>query len=302
MANTPPKSRTPKKPKTIANLNAEARRISSAIQKEANAEKARQARRAATLAKRKAAVQKHREQIGTLVRKTYLKNNQIARLLSEYLDPKNAKAAANAFMSPAFARAGRNKHELLKAKVQKYQSLWRAWYTGLSPNQRMHLSRNVYNAMNTHPGVLNPLLYGTRGLALPLPKNVKKVTTSELARRRPNRPNYPNNTKGWTIQRWRAEGAKRNKLRSQHYNRWTGSRQALYELSRPEVNAILRRYGLPFSMANARRNLIAALGQNRLELNRWITLSHGNERRIIHPRRSFGAAIHKRTGRSNTNE
>jgi hypothetical protein len=295
MTNTPPNSKprtaTSKKPKTIANLHAQAQRINAAIRKEANAEKARQAKRAATIAKRQAAVQKRHYEIGTLVRKTYLKNPEIAGLVTQHLTPKNAKAAATAFGSAAFARAGRNKLELLQSNVQRYQSLWRAWFKGLTPKQRKNLTRNVYHAMSTYPGDLNPLLYGTRGLALPLPKNVKKVTTSELARRRPNQPNFPNNAKGWTIQRWHAEGVKRNKLIQRHWNRWEGSQQALYDLSRPEVNAILRRYGLPFSMANARRNLIAALGQNRLELNRWLTLSHGNERRHVPLKKSFRAAL-----------
>ena len=310
MTNTPPRKKprtaTPR-PQTIANLNAEARRINAAIQKEANAEKARQAKRVATLAKRQAAVQKRREKIGTMVRKTYLKNNQIAALVTRHLEPKNAKAAAIAFGSTAFARAGRNKQEALRAKVQKYQLQWRIWFTGMTPNQRKNLARNVYSALypnNNNNEAKNvevyPVLFGSRGLALPVPKNTTKLTSKELARRRPNWPNWPNAPINPT--NFNAESKKLNRQRRTHANRWTGAYRALYELSRPEVNRVLRQHGLPFSMAQARRNLLTTVGNTEQRVNSWLTRSRGNTRpwgnlsgtRNIGPRRpqlSFGAHV-----------
>jgi hypothetical protein len=274
--------------KTIAELNTEAKRINAIIQKEANAEKARQAKRAETLKRRQSAIRAAREQIGTIVRKSYLKNNRIVGPVTQHLTPANARAASVAFMSPAFARAAKNKHNLLKEKAARYQSLWRSWYKSLAPQERIALTRNVYRVIYGNnrwaEDETNPLLFGSRALALPLP-NKTKVTTSELARKRPPKPNWNSNTMYTT------EYARKLNLLQQKYDyRWMGSRRALYQLSRPEVNAVLRRYGLPFSMTNARRNLLGVMGRNERELNRYIERG-GNVRYHIPRKMAFAASM-----------
>ena len=291
MTNSPPRSRP--KPTTIANLNAEAKRINAMIKKEANAERARQMKRAATIAKRQGQIEAHRSKIGTMVRKTYLKNNQIARLVTQHLTPKNAQAASEAFMSPAFARAAKNKQELLKEKVARYQGLWRRWYTTLPPQERITMTRNVYKAIYGNNRFAknepNPLLFGSRALALPLPHKTK-VTTSELARKRPRRPKWNNNND------YSSEYARKLNLlyllRTKHDSRWTGARHALYQMSRPEVNAVLRRHGLPFSMTNARRNLLGVMRQNEEEMNRFIKRGENTRRyNNIPPKMTFAASM-----------
>jgi hypothetical protein len=286
--NSPVPASKKSRPQTIANLNAEARRLNAVIKKEANAEKARQEKRAKTLASRKATIEKHRFSIGGLVRKKYLTGNRanaIAMLVAKHgnLTPANLQAASIAFASPAFARASRNKQNFLKEKVAKYRSLWRGWITGLTPNQRKNVSKNVYKAVSgnknlsllaNHNTIENPLLFGGRALAK-LPKY-------------PNEPEYTSNL---DLEKYRKAYAAHQKKVNEYRHRWTGARTALMTLANPEVNAILRRYGLPFSMTNARRNLLNTKGQTAKELNRTLMYGRGNLRHLRERNKPMSYAV-----------
>lgn len=234
MTNTPPTSRPRLKPTTIANMNAEAKRIEIMIKKNANAERARQAKRAATLTKRQGQIEAHRSKIGTMVRKTYLTNNQIARLVSGHLSPANARAAGIAFMSPSFIRAARNKAAQLKVKVERYRNLWGTWYKGLTPEQRLSLSRNMATTIHGNTNLKyyeNPMFFAKKALAIRPPHPELTNAQSELI------------------------GNAFKKASKIHKYTWKGANKSLHNLAKPEVNAILRRYGLPFSMTQARNNL-----------------------------------------------
>lgn len=240
------------RPKTIANLNAEARRINTLIKKEANMEKVRQEKRAATLAKRQATIQGHKEKIGGIVSKTHLQNYQIAKLVSQHLTPRNTAMAAIAFKSPAFKMVSRERKNNLSATLARYRNIWNGWYRGLTPNQRTLLSRNVAREMygNLNLRMLsknrNPLLFIKKGLTVRPPAP------------RLDRPEVELN---WNTYR---------RLNTRYKSNWAGAYQALNMLSQPEVNAVLRRHGLPFSMTQARNNLMTRTGltARRLERNR----------------------------------
>jgi len=174
MTNTPPRKKprtaTPR-PQTITNLNAEARRINALIKKEANAEKIRQAKRVATLAKRKAAIQGHKEKIGGIVRRTYLQNHNIAMLVSQHMTPRNAARVAIAVGgSAAFTAAAHQRAANYSAKLARYRNLWGAWYRGLTPNQRRAMTQNITRELYHNPSMYtlaetrNPLLLVKRGL------------------------------------------------------------------------------------------------------------------------------------------
>jgi len=260
-----PKPKIPRSaPRTIANLNAEARRISAVLKKEENAEKDRQAKRVTVIAKREAALKAAREEIGTMVRKKYLTNNEVAMLVAKHgnLTPKNLQAASVAFGSPAFARAARNKQNLLEKKVGEYHMMWRRWITGLTPEQRKNVSRNVYIAvtgntgqrlMRNWMGRLNPLMFGGRALM--------------------TKPEPPENTSETRAGR----NAWRKKVNAYNHQ-WKGVRTALMMLAEPEVNAILRRHGLPFSTTRARRNVLNTQGLEVSQQNRMLTRSVVNHR------------------------
>jgi hypothetical protein len=249
----------PKTPANIiAKLNAEAKRVETAMAKTAERARLRALKEAQTLARREAKVQKAREKIGAVVRKTYAQNNTIARLVASHggLTPKNLVSAATAFGSTAFSRAAKNEHDRLKRKIGEYKTLWGAWYRTLPSNQRVRLSRELatylHGATYNNNGRLtyghlsqanlNPLLYVTRALN----------TT------RPPRPrvDYIRNN-----QRGRADALRWNR-------RWQGTNQSFYYLSEPEANDILHRYGLPFSMVNARRNFLAFKRNTEMSLRR----------------------------------
>jgi hypothetical protein len=238
---------------SIANLNAEAKRMNALINKEEAQERARQAKRVVTLARRQGAAQSHREKIGTMVRRAYLKNNQIAKLVTQHgkLTPMNARSASLAFGSPAFARAAKNQQNQLKTKVLKYRNMWTAWYKGLTPQQRVTITRNVYKAATGNNAGEN-LLYHT---SIPNPLFFARLALTK----RPNAPTYPN------MSRMSAENARRvyvpyERAEKTHSFRWMGAAHELSILAQPKVNAVLRRHGLPFSMTNARRNLIKTQG------------------------------------------
>lgn len=256
MTNTPPKPRpksTPR-PKTIANLNAEAKRINALIKKEANAEKARQAKRAATFAKRQAAIRGHKEKIGEIVSKTYLQRHNVANLVSQHLTPRNTAMAAIAFRSPAFKAASRARKAEFVARLAKYQALWRPWYKSLSPNNRTSLAQNIarvlYNGNVTKSNV-NPLLM------------VKKSLTVI-----PRRPTLTNNELQLTGREYQnARAALRPKERRHNYT-WNGALAALHTISTPAMNAVFRKYKLPFVMSEARNNLSVRSGISKQQLAR----------------------------------
>jgi len=254
MTNSPKRPRTTPRPKTIAELNAAARRINAQIKKEANAEKARQAKRVATIAKRQTAILKARQAIGSRVGKTYLQNNEVAGLVSSHLTPKNAAMAAIAFKSPAFKRASRDRKAEFVARLAKYQALWRPWYKSLSPNNRTNLSRNiarvVYNG-NVTKGNVNPLLLIKRSLSVI-----------------PPRPNMTNNELRLTGNAYRtARAALRTKERRHNYT-WSGALAALNSVSTPAMNAVFKKYKLPFVMSQAHNNLSVRSGISKQQLGR----------------------------------
>lgn len=238
---------------TIAELNARAQRMNKLMRNEAERERARQTRRLATLQKRTNAMTAARQQIGSKVRTTYLQNNQVVRALMRHggLTPGNARSAAIAFHSPAFRRAAFNKARELQLKIAKYRNLWGAWYKGLPANQRLSMTQNVSRVMygGATPYALkhteNPLFFVKKGLS--------------------TRPAMPTNRSGI----------------NRHIHTWKGASSALKALSTPEVNAILRRYGLPFSMAQARQNLFGSRGltaQTIARMNRNLQYGRGNQR------------------------
>lgn len=228
----------------IAKLNAEAKRVETAMAKANERARLRAIKEAQTRAKRQAKAQEAREKIGTVVRKTYLQNNTVAKMLAKHggLTPKNLLTSSTAFASMAFARAAKNETANLKKKINGYRGQWGAWYRALPNNQRVKMSREVahhlygteYNNNGRrvrgylNSGHENPFLYMSRVL-----------NTS-----RPTRSHFPTSRK------------------------WQGVNHTLYYLSRPETNAILRRYGLPFSMVNVRRNLLAFRRESENSLRR----------------------------------
>jgi hypothetical protein len=242
----------------IAKLNAEAKRVETAMAKTAERARLRALKEAQTLARREAKVQKAREKIGTVIRKTYAQNNTVTKLVAKHggLTPKNLLSAATAFGSPAFSRAAKNEHDRLKKKIGEYKTLWGAWYRTLPSNQRVKLSRELatflHGATYNNNGrltyghlsksSLNPLLYVTRALNTARPP-------------RPTVSYIRNNQRG------RADALRWDR-------RWQGTNQSFYYLSEPEANDILHRYGLPFSMVNARRNLLALKRNTEMSLRR----------------------------------
>jgi len=187
---------------------------------------------------------------------SHTKHHLVSHLLAQYLTPKNARAASIAFMSPALSRAARNKQLHLVEKVARYRGLWAVWFRGLSNAQRITITRDVFNAM--------------------LPGGALKYHTSEanplfLARKALSKQT-PNLVKS------------------------SGTMGALYDLSRPAVSAVLQRHGLPFSMANARRNLLLARNNTTNRVNRHVIRNGGGRMSNVPLRMSIasaGAAIPK---------
>jgi hypothetical protein len=258
--NSPPNSRpkTNSRRKTpaneIANLNAEARRINALIKKEANDERIRQAKRAAMIANRQAAILRAREEIGTRVSKTYLQKNEIAGLVSRHLTPRNAAMAGIAFRSPAFKRASRERKAEFIARLAKYQTLWSSWYKSLSPNNRTSLAQNIVRVVysgNVAKSYVNPLLMIRRSLS-PIPP----------------KPNLTNEERLLTGNKRRAvRAALRTKERRYNYT-WGGALAALQSVSGPAMNAVFKKYKLPFVMSQARNNLSVRSGISKNQLAR----------------------------------
>lgn len=246
----------------IANFNAEAKRINALIKKEANDERIRQAKRAVMIANRRAAILKAQEEIGSRVSKTYLQNNEVAGLVSRHLTPHNTAMAAIAFKSPAFKRASRDRKAEFIARLAKYQALWRPWYKSLSPNNRTSLAQNiarvVYNG-NVAKSYVNPLLMIRRSLSAI-----------------PPRPNLTNEELLLTGNKRRAaRAALRTKERRHNYT-WGGALAALQSVSSPAMNAVFKKYKLPFVMSRARNNLSVRSGISKNQL------SYARERYAAH--------------------
>jgi hypothetical protein len=239
---------------SIAALHAKAERQQKAM----NAAAARHAKaetaRLATAKKRQNAILAARQQIGSQVRKTYLQNNRIVNALMHHggLTPANARSASIAFHSPAFRRAALDRAKQLKTQVGKYRNMWSSWYRGLPANQRAGLYRNLIAVLrpNSRPinlkYVENPVFFLKKGLM--------------------NRPAAPTNG-GTALQR--------------HQYKWRGANTALQNLANPAANAVLRRYGLPFSMAQARQNLFGSkvmTAENVRRLNSRLRHTRTNQR------------------------
>ena len=239
---------------SIEALHAKAERQQKAMNAAAARHAKAEAARLATVKKRQNAILTARQKIGTLVRKTYLQNNRITQALMQHggLTPANARAAGIAFHSPAFHRAALNKAKQLRTQVGKYRNMWGAWYRGLPANQRAGLYRNLI-------GVLRP---DTNPIGLKYVENpvffVKKGLT--------NRPAAPTNSATANLR---------------HQYKWRGANTALRNLANPAANAVLRRYGLPFSMAQARQNLFGSrvmTAQNVEQLNYRLRRTRNNQR------------------------
>jgi hypothetical protein len=239
---------------SIEALHAKAERQQKAMNAAAARHAKAEAARLATVKKRQNAILTARQKIGTLVRKTYLQNNRITQALMQHggLTPANARAAGIAFHSPAFRRAALNKAKQLRTQVGKYRNMWGAWYRGLPANQRAGLYRNLI-------GVLRP---DTNPIGLKYVENpvffVKKGLT--------NRPAAPTNSATANLR---------------HQYKWRGANTALRNLANPAANAVLRRYGLPFSMAQARQNLFGSrvmTAQNVEQLNYRLRRTRNNQR------------------------
>jgi len=190
-----------------------------------------------------------KQNIGTLVRNKYFvgnRSNEIAMLLGKHggLSTKNLHMAAEGLRSVSFARAARNKAMESAEKVQKYKNTWRAWFKGLSENNRtklrIEIRKKLGHASANEKYVENPLFFISRALTFPFPIR-------------------PNNNRKFNY-------------------RYAGSKRSLMELSDPNINAILRKYGLPFSMASARNALLNAKGINKSSFDRALTRGRINER------------------------
>jgi hypothetical protein len=239
---------------SIEALHAKAERQQKAMNAAAARHAKAEAARLATVKKRQNAILTARQKIGTLVRKTYLQNNRITQALMQHggLTPANARAASIAFHSPAFRRAALNKAKQLRTQIGKYRNMWSSWYRGLPANQRAGLYRNLI-------GVLRP---DTNPIGLKYVENpvffVKKGLT--------NRPAAPTNSTT-ALQR--------------HQYKWRGANTALQNLAQPRANAVLRQYGLPFSMAQARQNLFGSkimTAENVRRLNSRLRHTRSNQR------------------------
>jgi hypothetical protein len=188
--------------------------------------------------------------------KSHLQNYQIAKLVSQHLTPRNTAMAAIAFKSPAFKMVSRERKNNLSDKLAKYRNIWNGWYRGLTPNQRTLMSRNVAREMygNLNVRMLsknrNPLLFIKKGLTV--------------------RPPAPRLDRPEVERNWNNTYRRLYQAQTRYNANWAGAYQALYMLSQPEVNAVLRRHGLPFSMTQARNNLMTRTGltARRLERNR----------------------------------
>jgi hypothetical protein len=93
----------------------------------------------------------------------------------------------------------------------------------------------------------NPLLFVKKALAASRP-NVPRMTTAQSNLITTNYAKY---------EKARAAVQKASKI---HRHTWRGTNTALNNLAKPEVNAVLKRYGLPFSMVQARNNLYGRKG------------------------------------------
>lgn len=241
---------------SIEALHAKAERQQKAMNAAAARHAKAEAARLATVKKRQNAILTARQKIGTLVRKTYLQNNRITHALMQHggLTPANARAASIAFHSPAFRRAALDRAKQLRTQVGKYRNMWGAWYRGLPANQRAGLYRNLIAAL--HPNnvanpirlkyIENPIFFAKKGLMA--------------------RPAAPTNS---------------TTAMQRHQYKWRGANTALQNLANPAANAILRRYGLPFSMAQARQNLFGSKimsAENVRRLNYQLQYGRGNQR------------------------
>lgn len=241
---------------SIAALHEKAERQQKAMNAAAARHALAEARRLATVKKRQNAILTARQKIGTQVRKTYLQNNRITQALMQHggLTPANARAASIAFHSPAFRRAALNKAKQLRVQIGKYRNMWGAWYRGLPANQRTGLYRNLIAAL--HPNnVANPIRL--KHVENPV-FFVKKAMMT--------RPAVPDHS---------------STARLRHHYTWRGANTALQNLSNPAANAVLRRYGLPFSMAQARQNLFGSkmmTADNIRRRNYWLRHGRNNQR------------------------
>jgi hypothetical protein len=202
----------------IARLNTYAKSVEKQIANNNAAAQRRREQEAQKRAQNMNAMKKAREEIGSLVRNAYLKNQLLANSLVKYggLTPKNAISASIAFASPPFAKVAKIEQERLKNKLNMYKQQYGAWYRSLPNNKRTNIARELVGDNRRHVSKFeeNPLVYVTRALntSKPLIRNDKK---------------------------------------------YSGTLGAFWNLSTPASNTILRRYGLPFSMVNARKNLVA---------------------------------------------
>jgi hypothetical protein len=240
---------------SIEALHAKAERQQKAMNAAAARHAKAEAARLATVKKRQNAILTARQKIGTLVRKTYLQNNRITQALMQHggLTPANARAAGIAFHSPAFHRAALNKAKQLRTQVGKYRNMWGAWYRGLPANQRAGLYRNLIAVLR--PDTTNPI--GLKYVENPV-FFVKKGLMA--------RPAAPTNSATANLR---------------HQYKWRGANTALRNLANPAANAVLRRYGLPFSMAQARQNLFGSrvmTAQNVEQLNYRLRRTRNNQR------------------------
>jgi hypothetical protein len=130
--------------------------------------------------------------------------------------------------------------------------MWGAWYRGLPANQRAGLYRNLIGVLrpNSRPinlkYVENPVFFVKKGLMA--------------------RPAAPTNS---------------STAQLRHHYKWRGANTALRNLANPAANAVLRRYGLPFSMAQARQNLFGSrvmTAQNVERVNSLLRRTRANQR------------------------
>jgi hypothetical protein len=252
-----PSSRTPQ-PKTpanrIANFNAKAKNIQARLNAEEKEEKVRQMKRAASRAALRAEENAYKMAGGNELRKTYLQRHNITTTLAPYMNHRNLAMAAIAFRSPDFKEASRARKAEFVAKLAKYQALWRPWYKSLSSNNRTNLARNiarvVYNGNVTKTNV-NPLLMIKRSLSV-IPRR-PELTNEEIQLTGNARRN--------------AHAALKTKERRHNYT-WGGARAALNSVSKPEMNAVFKKYKLPFVMSQARNNLLIRSGISKHQLSR----------------------------------
>lgn len=200
----------------IARLNTYAKSVEKQIANNNAVAQRRREQEAHKRAQNMNAMKKAREEIGSLVRNSYLKNQLIANSLIKYggLTPRNAISASIAFASPAFAKAAKAEKQSLRNKFEMYKKQYGMWYRSLPNNKRTNIARELAGNRRVSAHEPNPLVYVTRGL-----------NTSQPLQR--------------------------------YDKKYSGSLGSFWNLSTPASNAILRRYGLPFSMVNARKNMLA---------------------------------------------